>query len=75
VANVFDEVFSGNISADDPAMRDKERAWASVKHIALVIALEQEFGVRLSGEEAAEMTTIARIEASLGRRLGLSDDE
>lgn len=74
LAKVFDDVFSGSISVDDPAMRDKEQAWPSMKHIALVIALEQEFGLRLSGEEAAEMTTITRIASALAKRIGMKDE-
>ena len=75
LAKVFDTVFQGSILVSDPAMRDKEHAWPSMKHIALVIALEQEFGLRLSGEEAAEMTTIARIASALERRIGNKDEE
>lgn len=74
LAKVFNTVFAGRVAADDPSVRDKARAWGSLQHVGLIIALEQEFGLRFDGADSAEMTTVARIEAALRKRLDIGDE-
>lgn len=75
LGKVFNDVFAGRIAADDPTMRNKEQAWGSMLHVGLIIALEQEFGLRFGGADSAEMTTVAKIEVALKKRLGIADEE
>ena len=41
------------------------RAWSSLKHIDLSLALEEEFGVRLSVSDATKMTSMESIAQTL----------
>jgi acyl carrier protein len=43
--------------------------WDSIKHLDLVLAVEQEFNVRLETEEIEKMTSIARVAAALDCKL------
>jgi acyl carrier protein len=43
-------------------------AWDSLKHINLVLALEEEFGITFTDSELEETISIAGIPAILGRR-------
>ena len=42
---------------DDSSVDDME-AWDSLRHINLIIALEQEFGISLPDEEVASLTSV-----------------
>ncbi len=45
--------------------QDTIEAWDSLKHMNLVLALEQEFGVSVPDEEAAEITSYPLIKVVL----------
>ena len=64
--DVFRTVF------EDPALalaRDTTPAsipgWDSLSHIVLMVAIEQEFGIRFRGNELAEMQNIGELEGFL----------
>jgi acyl carrier protein len=40
-------------------------AWDSLSHITLMVAIEQEFGIRFRGNELAEMANIGELEEFL----------
>jgi acyl carrier protein len=70
VAGVVSQVF------DVPAASLTERsssetieAWTSLTHMNLVLALEDEFGVRLSDAEILEMTDLRAVMDTLARAL------
>jgi len=44
-------------------------SWTSLKHLNLIIALEEAFGVTIPDEEAAEITTYPRIVMVLAEAL------
>ena len=48
---------------------DTIEAWDSLKHLDLVLALEQEFGLQFSPEEIAEMTSAELVVAVTSRKL------
>ena len=41
--------------------------WDSLKHMELIVALERQYHVELTGDEIAEMTSVAAIRAALAR--------
>lgn len=43
--------------------------WDSLSHMELVVALEQAYGVCLSGDDIVDMTSVAAIRAVLARHL------
>ena len=47
------------------ASQDTLRSWDSLKHMNLVLALEQTFGVEIPDEDAAEITSYALIKLVL----------
>jgi acyl carrier protein len=53
---------------DQESSPDTVEAWNSVSHIHLVLALEQEFGVTLSPQDAVEMLSVRLIELILQER-------
>ncbi len=44
--------------------------WDSLHHVNLMMALEQEFGIRIDVEDAVEMTSFQALSATLIRYLG-----
>jgi acyl carrier protein len=55
-------------SIDDESSPDTLDGWNSVSHIHLVLALEEEFGIALSPEDATEMLSVRLIELILRER-------
>ena len=52
---------------DDLAMQDVE-AWDSLKHMELIVALEEAFGVQLSFDEIVVMRSVGEIKRVLRER-------
>ena len=50
---------------DDSSSPQTVASWESTTHLGLVMALEEEFGVSLTPEEALEMETVGLIRAIL----------
>ena len=50
--------------------QDTLRSWDSLKHMNLVLALEQTFGVEIPDEDAAEITSYALIKLVLQELTG-----
>jgi acyl carrier protein len=55
-------------SIEDDSSPDTLDGWNSVSHIHLVLALEEEFGIVLSPEDATEMLSVRLIELILGEK-------
>ncbi len=43
-------------------------SWDSVRHLRLIMALEEHFGVAFEAEEIPDLITVRAIHAALGRR-------
>lgn len=52
---------------DDLAMKDLD-VWDSLKHMELIVSLEQGFGIELSFEEIVAMRTVGEIKRVLRER-------
>jgi len=50
--------------------QDTLKSWDSLKHMNLVLALEQTFGVEIPDEDAAEITSYALIKVVLDELTG-----
>ena len=69
---VFREVFADpglELTAETTA--DDIDGWDSLAHINLIFRVEQEFGVRLAGDEGASLANVGELERLLGERTGL----
>lgn len=42
--------------------------WDSLKHMELIVAIEQAYSIELTGDEIADMTSVAAISAILSQR-------
>jgi acyl carrier protein len=61
------EIAAGSIN-DDTSM-DTVEAWDSIKHMNLVLAIEEEFGVSIPDEDAANITSYPLIRLVLNEQL------
>ena len=52
--------------SDDLHMKDCAE-WDSLKHMELILAIEQAYAIELSGDDIAEMTSVAAIKTILAR--------
>jgi acyl carrier protein len=52
----------------DDTSPDTLETWDSLSHVNLVLALEEEFGVRFSDEETLRMLSIPKILTALGAK-------
>jgi len=53
---------------DEATSRDNTPEWDSLKHITLVMALEEEFGVTFDVDEIESMLTFGDVLKALGRK-------
>lgn len=56
-------------SIDDDTSMDTVEAWDSIKHMNLVLAIEEEFGVSIPDEDAANITSYPLIRLVLNEQL------
>ena len=62
IKNVMSAVFDIPISEiDDESSPDKIESWDSLKHINMVIALEDEFGIQFSDDNIIELINVKLI--------------
>jgi acyl carrier protein len=67
---IFAELFELDPSTiDGTTSIDNVERWDSLQHISMIVSVEQEFGVRFSEEEMAELLNYERVRATLGRKL------
>lgn len=71
IQKVFHEVFDDDslVLTRGTGSADVE-GWDSMMHVNLVIAIEQEFGVRFNAKEMAAFQTVGDFEALIRARLG-----
>jgi acyl carrier protein len=67
VFSVSVDRLTANTSPDDI------ESWDSVRHIILIMAVEQQFALRLTPEDIDEATSLGRIGALVERRLEQDD--
>jgi len=66
VKNVLSSVFGKEITEiGDDASPHSIDTWDSIKHINMVIALEEEFGIECDADEVASMVSCAIIVATV----------
>lgn len=66
VKKVMAAVLSVDVEAiGDDSSVDDIKAWDSLRHINLIIALEQEFGITLPDEEVALLTSVRLLNTAI----------
>jgi acyl carrier protein len=66
VRTVMSEVFKCDVSEHENLVRSQTEQWDSLKHLELILALEDEFKIRFSAEQAANMDSLEDIVNILG---------
>jgi acyl carrier protein len=56
---VFSDVFFGELMPPDEMTRTNCSRWDSMGHLNLLLALEQEFGITISDDAAADLDSFA----------------
>jgi len=69
---VLAEIFELDPSTiDGTTSIDNVELWDSLQHISMIVSVEQEFGVRFSEEEMAELLSYERLRSALAGKLSL----
>lgn len=67
IVSIFDDVFQHEgVITTETSVEDVAR-WDSLRHVALVAALEETFGISLSMDEMMEIRSVDDIQRLLGR--------
>ena len=67
MSNVF-EVPEEEISEDSSI--DSIESWDSIKHLNLILAIEEEFGITIPDEEVGNLVNYKLIELTINEQLG-----
>jgi acyl carrier protein len=66
---VFREVFENNkLTLSDALSPETMPQWDSLAHLKLIMASEEEFGVKFSIEETVESTSVGQLKAVLASK-------
>jgi len=69
IQKTFAAVFGPRVAFGAELRRIDEPRWTSLKHVELIIALEQEFGVRFDGADATDMISITVVTERIRQRV------
>ena len=69
IQKTFSTVFGPRVAFRAELRRVDEPRWTSLKHVELIIALEQEFGVRFDGADATDMISIPVVTERIRQRV------
>ena len=73
IKQIMANVFSIDVaSIEDDASPDIIINWDSLNHMNFVVALEEEFDIRFTDDEIAEMLNLALIEYTIKQKLGVA---
>ena len=67
IEKVFNQVFKGKIAFQPTLTKDGK--WDSLKHVELIVSLEEEFQVRFSTAETVKMISVEKLTAVLEQKL------
>ena len=66
VRTVISDVLKINVAEHENLVRSQTEKWDSLKHLELILALEDEFNVRFTAEQAANIDSLEDIVNMLG---------
>ena len=70
IKNVMAAVFEVPVDEiTDESSPDNVKSWDSLKHMNLIVALEEEFGVQFTDEEIVEMLNVELIVLTIKEKL------
>lgn len=70
VLSVFRDVFDNpKLEIKDDTSAKNIAEWDSLAQVKLIIGLEEEFGIKFTTNEVAEMTCVGDLKTTLGRKI------
>ena len=69
IKEVFSIVFGKNFSASEKPIYGKTSYWDSLKHIELILSLEEHFEISFSKTEMEEITSIKKVKSLLESKI------
>ncbi len=71
ILQVMATVFETEVAAlNENSSSDTIEAWDSLKHLTLILALEEEFAISIPDEEVGELVNYKLIEITIHEQLG-----
>ncbi len=70
IQKVFDEVFLETVSVTPALTADDVEEWDSLSHVSLVLAIEEEFGIRFRVGEVEGTKNVGELASLIEKRLG-----
>lgn len=70
LANILSTVFEKTISVKDNFSMESSDDWTSLKHIELIVMLEEEFEISFEPEIISELTSQQKLFEYIERQLG-----
>jgi acyl carrier protein len=67
---ILSEIFELDSSTiNDATSIENVELWDSLQHFSMIVSVEQEFGIRFSEEEMAELVSYERLRSALAEKL------
>lgn len=73
VREIVEEVLEVRLAPDAQVVRSAEGGWDSLNHLRIVMAVEEEFGVRFDPDEVVAIESLADLLAMVGKKLAAPD--
>ena len=61
IAEIFSALFNTEIEPDSNISKDNNDEWTSIKHIEIIVTLEEELGIKFKAEDIPKMTSMQKI--------------
>lgn len=67
LVSVFSVLFNKEIGLSDNLSMETEPAWDSMKHIEIIMTVEEEFGVSFAPEDIPSLTSFGKIKQAISK--------
>lgn len=61
IADIFSTLFDKDIKIDSDISMDNNEEWTSIKHIEIIVTLEEELGIKFKSSDIPNMTSMQKI--------------
>lgn len=69
--DIFRDLFADdNLVLTPQTTADDVEGWDSIKHISLIVAIEDRFGIRIGSDEIESLANVGDLLATVRRKLG-----
>lgn len=68
LSQIFQDVFMREVALSPALQADDVEGWDSVRHLGLILAIEQHFGIKFSSRDIEAMQTVGDLAHTVQRR-------